>query len=83
MSDKESSKLKESRWRLKIEKHLRLEGVIEGDGRMGILSLWPYTRWHQFGLGCLRRRPPGKRETQQVNSYSSFFLSLASCLVGS
>ena len=73
MSDKESSMLKENRWRLKIKKYLRLAGVIEGDRRMGIFSLWPCTRWHQFGLGCLRRHLPGKRETHKVNACS--FLS--------
>ena len=76
MSDKESSVLKENRWRLKIKKHLRLEGVIEGDRGMGTSSLWPCTWWHQFGLGCLRRHLPGKRETHKMNSDSflSFFL---------
>ena len=75
MSDKESSVLKENRWRLKIKKHLRLEGVIEGDRGMGTSSLWPCTWWHQFGLGCLRRHLPGKRETHKMNSDSflSFF----------
>ena len=76
MSDKESSVLKENRWRLKIKKHLRLEGVIEGDRRMGTFSLWPCAWWHRFGLGCLRRHLPGKRETHKMNSDSFLPFSL-------
>lgn len=61
-----------------------VSGVIEGDRRMGIFSLWPCTRWHQFGgLGCLRRCFLEEGNTQSERMLFSFFLSLALCHVGS